>query len=773
MPIFKRFKPNWLTNNLRWSLVGVLSLIALICPMTISEACGPGPFEFSGYSFLHADIIESDPHYTPYFLGFENLYQGLTNRDSAQIKGNLAEWSERFCEVYKTAEIAFVVYQSSIDELRVLRTAAKSEKTNLPSRLLKNTFARHLMNKKCIEVVDYLIFAKRCEPHVTAGNPWEPPVRDSEAMGNLIDEGLRAFKKTKSHYVKLRYAYQLIRLAHYRKDYAQTLELYDFLLPKTDNDPSILEDWILGHKAGALLALGKNVEASYLYALIFQRCPSKRETAFRSFQINTDEEWHQCQLLCQDDPERATLYALRAHAEDSKAAEEMAAIYELDPHNANLELLLLREVRKLEKDLLGIAFNDEKENNRRFYDLPRRKAGAYLEQLQILVNQCAWEQKVTRPLLWRIADAYLKVLDGELFAAKDSFDLLQPIVPKGPLKEQLTALQLALKVSLMDSMTPEMEEMVYEMIHRDPYYRTNTYLPDFVNDRMAFLYKRDGHPGWAFRCRYTLNDLKPNPQEDILNDLLAGDADSTHHNGLFDAFMMDASGKNIRNDLLDMKGTLLMSQGKLEAAREVLRLVPNSERNKYQLNPFTESLQDCVECPVEDTIFYNKVELIDHLLALEYKARSDMEFGAYYFYQLGLAHYNMTYFGNCWEAMDYYRSGANWDYEKNSTYFQWYSPYGNRENQDCSQAMEYFEKARTLAHDPELSAKAAFMAARCEQNNYFLSKDCQYSPYRDEIPNPPEIYRYYFDLLKNKYTQTAFYQEIIRECKFFAAYATR
>lgn len=771
MPNFSVSKKPWKTSLRNVWLTSVLVLIAAVFPFSISDACGPGIDGFSGYSFLDRNILVHDPHYTPYFLNFENLYSGLIDRDTIQVNENLREWSERFCGLYEQKEMEALIYYSTIDELKVIRTAAKSEKIKLPARYLKNYFAQHLKEQKCIEVIDYLIFAKRCEPHVTAGDAWETPSRDVATMGQLIEEGLRIFKKTKSHYVKLRYAYQLIRLAHYRKNYQQTLDLYDFLLPKIDNNPSILEDWILGHKAGALMAMGKNVEASYLYALIFQRCPSKRESAYRSFKIKTDEEWHQCQLLCEDDPERATLFALRAHAEDSKAAEEMREIYSLDPHNKNLELLLLREIRKLEKDLLGLEFNDEKTANRRYYNLPRKQAKKYLSELQSLVNKCAWGKKVKRPLLWRMADAYLMMLDGDYFAARDSFEILERVVVASPLKEQLEAMQFGLKICMMDAMTQENEEMVYEIIRRDPYYKQNRYVPDFINDRMGFLYKRDGHPGWAFRCKHTVDELKPNPQLEIIDDLLAGGADTTHHNGLFDAFMIDAEGNNIRNELLDLKGTLLMSEGKFEAAREVLRRIPRDELNKYQLNPFTESFLDCVECPVEDTVFYNKVELIDLLFEMEYKAKSDMDFGANYFYKLGIAHYNMSYFGNNWQAMDHYRSGANWGHQKNSIFPLYGYPFGNRENQDCSLAMEFFEKARTLAPNDELAAKAAFMAARCEQNNYFFSKDSDYRPYKNEIPTPPEEYHYYFSLLKKKYAETAFYQEIIEECKYFEAYA--
>ena len=88
-----------------------------------------------------------------------------------------------------------------------------------------------------------------------------------------------------THYIRLRYAYQMIRLAHYMKDYEYTLDLYDFFMPKIDDKNSLIYYWIIGHRAGALRALGRNVEASYLYTQIFSKCPNRRQSAFHPFRM--------------------------------------------------------------------------------------------------------------------------------------------------------------------------------------------------------------------------------------------------------------------------------------------------------------------------------------------------------------------------------------------------------------------------------------------------------------------------------------------------------
>jgi len=189
-----------------------------------------------------------------------------------------------------------------------------------------------------METIDYLIYAKNCEPNVVALDAWNEDTHDYAAMEDLLNEGLKRFKKTKSNFLKLRYAYQIIRLAHYKKEYSRVLELHAFLMPKIDEVTinelrSLVYYWIVGHKAGALLKLGDRTEAAYLYSRIFAECPSKRESAFRSFSIKFQAEWDEVLKRCASDKERSVIYALRANGADSQAIYDMETIYDLYPHS--------------------------------------------------------------------------------------------------------------------------------------------------------------------------------------------------------------------------------------------------------------------------------------------------------------------------------------------------------------------------------------------------------------------------------------------------------
>lgn len=760
-------------------------VVTLLLPLEISQACGPSEHNFHGYSFVKMEILPKQERegLAPLFLRFDNMYQRyFESASNANQNDNLAEWHWIFCGDVDTADLDYIVYKAPIGELELLNTATGSKSLQVPVSLQGNTFAQFVFKKKCGETIEYLVFAKQCEPYVTASGQWEAPPRDKEAMQRLIGEGRRQFKQTKSNYIRLRYAYQLIRLAHYAGLYEQVLELYEELIPKVDKElghweKSIIPWWILGHKAGALRKLGDNVQASYLYMQIFLHCPGRRASAYQSFFIKNNEQWEACLRLCQSDRERAALYAIRAAEPNSRAVEEMEKIYAIDPTNENLEVLLVQEMRKVERNLLGLEFNSHKEENKRFYKIPKPSAGKYVIDLQKFVRRCRQEGKVARPVLWQIAEGYLEFLAGDFYAADLTFREAARVVDDKVLKEQLDIFQLALKIAAFEKPTKEVENFAYSLLMDDPRYRTYSSLPDYLKDKMTWLYNKAGQTGKAFLSQYPLKELKPNPQMELLNDLLATALKPDQSK--FERLLMD---ENPTNELLDMKATLLMSEGQMEAAFETFKRIPAEQWNDYgQFDPFRETLKDCISCYVRtDSIslssYYNKGELLEALLDLEYKAKGDLEGAAAHYYKLGLAYYNMSYFGYAWRVMDYFRSGSTWSNLHRSNggvYSHFKYPFGNKENVDLSRALYFFEKARLNANTPELAAKASYQAARCEQKIYFQTDAYKPEPCCNRIPRLPTEYLVNFSRLKEQYAETEFYKLVIKECKYFAAYAAK
>ncbi len=743
-----------------------LVLALLLLPVCVSSDCTPPPYGFRGYSFLSPNIVDKNVPSAPIFLDIAAIYEYFGGQKVAQERDNIAEWHERYCRQAKQEDIREFIYNTPTSELELLRSEMQMKKTRL-APATGNSFVRYLRRHRCVEMVDYLLFAKSCEPHVTLGSdPWKTPPRDTIAMEQLIDRGLAEFRLTKSHYLRLRYAYQIIRLAHYARRYSEVLSLYDFLMPQIDADPSIIKYWIEGHRAGAMMSLGRNVEASYLFSLVFENCPSKAESAFRSFRIRTDEEWLACEKLCQSDRERATLYALRAKISDSKALEEMRKIYELDPLNRHLEILLVNEIRRLEKDWLGYSFNDQRAHNRRL-GYPRPNAEMYLLRLQEFVQQVLREGQVARPELWRISLGHLFSLAGNYYDAARTFERAKDQVQDRALREQLAAFEMAMRISAFTVVTDSVEQMVNEMRKSELFYKYASF-PDFISDKMKVLYEQGNSPGKAFLSNYRFRDLKANPQIAIIDDLLAV-CRKTGRNSLETAMITKSDGTTIEKDLLNLKATLLFSEGKLEEALKVFKEMDRTFWNGFGVfNPFIPYFKDCVSCGrLPDTInMYNRGELIERLLDMEALVMRGSNNAADLCFDLGVAYYNMTYFSYEWRAMDLFRSGSSLAINKlrvNDVVIPHPNfPLGNREVFDCSRALYFFERARQLSTDPEKAARAAYWAAKCERNAWYINR----------VRGAQRTYDY-FAMLKNNYAQTRFYERVLRECKTFKTYLAK
>lgn len=753
-----------------WRKALLSLLIISVSPDQVGNACDPVDRSFKGYSFLDGNVVSPVITSAPVLLSFESLYEAYGGPAHAQLNENVREWQQRICKRARLQDIHDLIYKSSVYEIESLLAAAASPSLSLDSYLGANSFARYLERNRCIETIEYLAFAKRCEPHVIPGSdPWKAPARDTVAMKRLIAQAQGVFLDLKSDYIRLRYAYQMIRLAHYAKDYPLTLELYEYLMPKIDHDPSVVEYWIKGHAAGAMLALGRNVEAAYLYAQVFDHSRGKAESAYRSFRIRSDEEWEACLRMCRSDRERAALYALRASAQESRAVEEMEKIYRLDPVSPHLEVLLVREIQKLEKDFLGAPFNDNRQHNKRYHNLPRPDAGKYLIRLQQFVMQVAEEKKTPRPALWKIAEGYLELLAGDYYAADRTFRVATTMTKNDTLKAQLNVFKLALRISSWQNPTEEVEIDVYDIRRKNPYYEAFEDFTDFLNDKMTQLYKTGGQPGKAFLMQRPLRDLKPNPQLALIEDLI-GVCRKPYRTRMEREMVERSDTVTIEHELLNMKATLLMADGRLEAALETYKLMPPENVDQFgSFRPFPGRMfSECVHCPIPDVGgSYNKRQLIERLLELEYRANAGVSGSDSLYYELGLAWYNMSWFGHSWKTMDFYRSGASMALQKrlktkDFVFPHNYYPFGNRENLDCSKAMFYFEKARLLATEPEFAARAAFMAAKCERNQQSVAA----------VPDGQRSYQY-FDLLRTKYRNTEFFGRAIRECKYFAAYTAR
>ncbi len=681
---------------------------------------------------------------------------------------NILEWKNRFCDYPDTSDIRYVLYQSGIDELEWMKKAIGSKGLSLGSGFAGNTFAEALYVNKCTETIDYLIFAKECEPYVLGPTDWQPMQRDTARMTGLIRKGIRILLKEKSNFLRLRYAYQVIRLSHYKKDYKGTIALCDYLFPKVDASDSIVWYWIYGHQAGALRALGQNAASARLYATVFLHCQGKRASALRSLRITTDAEWQEALAACHSDAERTALHAMRGSGPHAKSLEDMQAIYALDPASTFLPLLLLRETSRIER----LALKTKEPYAQKPSGRGGNELGDYLVQVIGFTTEVLHDNQVIHVEVWRTCLAYLHLLAGNTYEAANAIALARPYAKDHTaIAEQLQVFDMALRITGFQDVGHDAAADSIASLRKSDLFFEYPQFTDMWENKLALLYESAGNRGMAFLARHSLKELSMNPDPDLLDDLIAV-CKKEKNNQLERSFIAKSNGETILNELLDIKGTYYLGQGQIEAALTAFQQIPRTAKPSGQFNPFRDRIRDCVNCSYADSVLLTKEEVARKILDLEFQAKAALEEGAVYYFQIGLAYYNLSYFGQSPQTADFYRSGINWTrIGKGPVFAIRNSTVRNRENLDLSKALDAFEKARQLAKDPELAARAAFWGAKCELATFYTSHDNTYKTGSKFIPNIPARYRNYYTLLKQRYAQTEFYRLAIKECRFFEAYA--
>ncbi len=760
-------------------LILFVSTSLLLLPLQVSKGCGYSGDAFTGYSFINPKITNFE-EYAPFYFTMDLLY----SKEWSTVGDNISEWQNYFCDEPNKEDIDEVVYLWKIEDLENLKRDIQSVK-GVKTDELKNTFAKQMAECEKIHVIDYLIFAKETEPLIEGGNwDWKIKNRDHENIKAKIESGISKYKDCASNFIKLRYAYQVIRLAHYAGYNEQCIELYDQLVPPLVKVKSIMHDWAKGRKAGALQRLGKNAESAYLFAQVFDSCPSKRVSSYLSFQINDETEWSDAMAMCKNKREKSALYVMRAINPFSHAVEEMISIYELDPKSPHLDFLLMREVQKYEMDFLGKPFSDEILDRYRMTITPRKEALSYMADLHRFVQQTIEDNKIENIDLWETVNAYLYYLGGENEEARQLFrSLKKQMKGNAKLKKQIDQFNLLLEISNVEEIGIT-EESQFDKWRNDLVsYREhkwaekeNERATQFVLDKFYDLYKKQGEYGKAFLCHFKFYNLLISPDLKIVEDLIAlvdKPNKSKHEEWLLSRLFYEQGDEeeknNIKEVLVEMKGTILLGNHELEQAIETFKTLPDTFQMKYwrfqilPLNPFEIGFSPASDfiSPSQGEILKNKLELAESILALERKTKSDPANAAIYYCQLGAAAYNMTYEGSHWRTTDYFKSSSARYARQNNTdnvTYSWGGIMLDKDNLDLSKAIDYFQQGIARSKDPEISARLNFYLGLCQKIEYRWTTENLY-----ENPVPKNKITGYVTLL-SKYQKTEFAESVMRSC---------
>jgi hypothetical protein len=749
-----------------WLIVGI-NFFFLFCTWQYSTSCAWEEENSAMYSFFNAEL-SGKTSYKPLYFSFDRLYSYEWAGDSSATERQeiVNEWYDFTNKKASKNDIEKVVFDNDVAQLQKLKNYVFGiEKTNTTN----NSFANYLAQNKDIESLNYLLFARNCEKYAKIGNDWSMHDNsDSKEFGDNLGkmqkysrEAEAKANKTANPFLKLRYAFQAVRMAHYGSEYQRAIQLYDQLVARINLDIP-LKYRALGHKAGAMRRAGQNPAlAAYLFSIMFDKCQTKRINAYISFRIYDDQEWQKTMSYCKNNREKTTLYFLRAIHPQNQMLEEIKNIYQLDVKSEYLSILLVREMNKLEQQLIpskvdknAVAVKQETLISLKNY------VGKYKNFIKLAID----ENKVEDPTLWIMALAYCDYMLENTAEAKKSLAQINVQKLSKKSKRQMEVFEAMLQLSELQKVDASAEEKYYSLSQALKHEGVNALL----QARFASLYKNQKEIAKEYLIYHDLIHLENSPNLAIVDALLQFTDKPSKSS--YEKYLIDSkiAAKNPKKMLLEIKATILLGQNKLEEAEKLL--IESGVNTRLIGNVQADETQDCHECQQAGKTF-TKLELVRKIKDLQEKATQSNIVAATNYYQLGNIYYNITNFGNAWRALDYYRSGSDLLMLQDKSSSNYYEK--DFMALDCSMALSFYKKSIEFANkikNKELAAKATFMAAKCEQNQYYISSDARKEDFSPTAPTYNSKYRTYFKSLKDNYSSTKFYQKAIAECSYFNKY---
>ncbi len=266
----------------------VLIIIGALCLEQIVTACAGGEDPYDYYVSFFQNNVTGTPAYSMFYYTSEIAYYdqwgGLDPEDIKQEDANIKEWRDYGQQQFSETDAEAFVYKYPYKDLNNLYYHIEQNKAlQLPDSVARNGMTKWFLKDKDLEALGYLMFAKKCETF-TGGTEdnWQAVPKDIAGMNKQRKGGMQLWKAAKKDFFQWRYAYQVMRLAFYSKDYNGTKDLFKELIgDKTA--PNIMYNRCLGLKAGAYYQSGDYNTAAYLYSLAFNATDDNKPSNYVSY----------------------------------------------------------------------------------------------------------------------------------------------------------------------------------------------------------------------------------------------------------------------------------------------------------------------------------------------------------------------------------------------------------------------------------------------------------------------------------------------------------
>ena len=634
------------------------------------------------------------------------------------------------------------------------------------------------------EIKNYLSAVRAQEALVTR------PPKDKQPYNPAIEKLQSALADTSSDFLRQRYVFLILRLAHYSGQYDKVETLYAQYQKERQQPEAEISHWIDALYAGALQRNGKRAAAAYRFARIFQDSRTKRLEAQVNFVIKTDAEWQALLALCQDDDEKALMHFVRSLKTKANSLQELQAIYQLAPDSQWVDEALVRELEYVQfgKDLLsmsggpwwqGVTTIDyelliaDNRNEPKLLKQSKQRRISYLAELNDIVDSIRADKKRKDLFLSDFAVLYLKLLQQQPVSVQAVHDFQAEyenedrLAATKPLEyfvylDNLTAVDAPAEAKI----SAYLEELMPLYRVGDDYgdnrgdFKLN--IMDYTYIKLEPLYlkhKADWHPAKTYAAKnrggVNLDNMLVVELRDFKKLLKE---DGSQHSQLLQQMMKrmrETSGDYSLDEVIARKYLAADLPEKALAALQAAPPQAPEQVWRTVYNPFNTSVSgNNRKLGTGKTL----KQVMETLLTLQKQVKANPKDAAAY-YLLGTLHYNMSWFGNSPMVLRYYRQTTNWA--------------GGQI--DLDRARNYYELALKHSDDRDLTAKTLYALAKIEQvESYSKSIDpgtkgygnlpVYGSPYKATVmQQKAQGLGKYFGKLK-AYEDTDYFRQVISQC---------
>lgn len=588
--------------------LGLSLVLGLSIPVL---ACADSSEDYDYYNLFNQSLVNS-PQYQPFLMTMDSPFYDTNG--VIVVDEKIQDWSEYLKITYEDAY--YLVYKStkkSIDEL------TKTGKTT-DSKL---KFANSEFIRKNKQALLYLSYAKYLEPYmnhnyIDTGESWSYVERSDKNATQLDDQKVMSVL-TKSYNaesdvdLKMRYAYQMVRFAHYTNQYNEAIKLFNkYVVPL--NRKSIMYYYTLDQKAGAERAVGNYIQANYDFFEVFSHTKNRKESAFNSMKVTQDLDYEQMLKRAKTNEEKIDLYLLIGYKDFSNPLAAMRQILKINPNAEQAKILYARAINLIERNYLPQYANGSvwSEIESKPIKLPAQLVSQYNTELpknflnEVLSLGKEQANKTNEKDFWNLSVAYLSTISRDFGEAKTF--LAKVNSHQSDFKLHKKMIEMLMDLNQQDKITSAYEqtimqkygdilnfELVYpkeytygEKIFTDEELMKNTF-KEIAKDILANRYFLQGDKAKAFLIHNSIYDLANNVQWPLLNEIDA--LDKKQNKNSFETFLVSNITYNkydpntyestttkskfkLADFIANYKGTLYLKEKKFSLAKTEFKKMP-------------------------------------------------------------------------------------------------------------------------------------------------------------------------------------------------------